>query len=68
METIAGCALVLLMTVGATNAQVSRKHEHFQNADVYYGWVTDNHGEKLRTFITRPKGISGNVPVINGID
>ena len=64
METIAGCALVLLMTVGATNAQVSRKHEHFQNADVYYSWVTDNHGEKLRTFITRPKGISGKVPVI----
>src|SRR5438067_2600937 len=64
METIAGCALVLLITVGATNAQVSRKREHFQNADVYYGWVTDNHGEKLRTFITRPKGISGKVPVI----
>jgi pimeloyl-ACP methyl ester carboxylesterase len=40
------------------------KREHFQNADVIYGWVHDNHSERLRTFITRPKNASGKVPVI----
>ena len=38
--------------------------EHFAHADVVYGWVTDSHGEKLRTFITRPRPLTGRVPVI----
>jgi pimeloyl-ACP methyl ester carboxylesterase len=40
------------------------KHEHFQNADVLYDWVTNHRGEKLRTFVTRPKPSSSKVPVI----
>jgi pimeloyl-ACP methyl ester carboxylesterase len=40
------------------------KREKFQNADVIYDWVTDNRGDQLRTFITRPKTVRGRVPVI----
>jgi pimeloyl-ACP methyl ester carboxylesterase len=38
--------------------------EHFQNAEVIYGWAQDNAGHKLRTFITRPKNASGKVPAV----
>jgi pimeloyl-ACP methyl ester carboxylesterase len=40
------------------------RHEHFQNAEVVYGWAQDSHGERLRTFITRPTSASGKVPAI----
>ncbi|HEY6969792.1 MAG TPA: alpha/beta hydrolase [Candidatus Angelobacter sp.] len=40
------------------------KREKFQNADVIYDWVKDNHGDRLRTFITRPHTAQGKVPVI----
>ena len=38
--------------------------EHFQNAEVIYGWAQDSSGHKLRTFITRPRNAAGKVPVI----
>lgn len=38
--------------------------EHFQNADVLYDWVTNSRGEKLRTFITRPRNAPAKAPVI----
>jgi pimeloyl-ACP methyl ester carboxylesterase len=40
------------------------RREHFQNAEVVYGWAQDSHGDRLRTFITRPTGASGKVPAI----
>jgi pimeloyl-ACP methyl ester carboxylesterase len=40
------------------------RHEHFQNAEVLYGWAQDSHGERLRTFITRPTSASSKVPAI----
>jgi pimeloyl-ACP methyl ester carboxylesterase len=40
------------------------KREHFQNADISYGWVNDSRGNRLRTFVTRPKGAVGKVPAI----
>ncbi len=40
------------------------KREHFQNAQVLYAWAQDNHGELLRTFITRPNNAIGKVPTI----
>ena len=43
---------------------VAQKREQFKNADVIYDWVSDNAGDQLRTFVTRPKGTSGKVPVI----
>ena len=62
---------LLLLTVAAfapcVSAQTARpepKREHFQNAEVLYGWAEDNHGERLRTFITRPNIATGRVPAI----
>ena len=40
------------------------KRQHFQNADVLYDWGNNSKGEKLRTFVTRPRKASGKVPVI----
>ena len=40
------------------------KREHFQHAQVIYGWAHDNQGERLRTFITRPNDAAGKVPTI----
>jgi len=40
------------------------QREHFQNAQVIYGWAHDNQGERLRTFITRPNNATGKVPTI----
>jgi pimeloyl-ACP methyl ester carboxylesterase len=45
-------------------AQQSHPREHFENADVLYDWVSNTRGDKLRTFVTRPKKLSGKVPVI----
>jgi pimeloyl-ACP methyl ester carboxylesterase len=63
-------ALLLLASVAVTAflpAQTARpepKREHFQNAQVLYGWAQDSRGERLRTFITRPKNVTGKVPAI----
>src|ERR1700730_9862187 len=38
--------------------------ERFQNAEVIYDWVSNKRGDKLRTFITRPKNSAGKVPAI----
>jgi pimeloyl-ACP methyl ester carboxylesterase len=40
------------------------KREHFQNAEVLYGWAQNSRGERLRTFITRPNHSTGKVPAI----
>ena len=46
------------------NARQARPREHFQNAEVLYDWVSNSRGDKLRTFITRPKNSSAKVPVL----
>ena len=57
------CCLAVLLP-GSTCAQQTRPREHFQNADVIYDWVSNSRGDKLRTFISRPKNASGKVPVL----
>ena len=47
-----------------TAAQQSRPREHFQNAEVMYDWVSNSRGDRLRTFVTRPKKAIGKVPVL----
>jgi pimeloyl-ACP methyl ester carboxylesterase len=42
----------------------SRKREEFKNADVTYDWVTNSQGQKIRTFVTKPKSLNGKVPAI----
>lgn len=45
-------------------AQQTQPREHFQNAEVLYDWVSNARGDKLRTFVTRPKNVSGKAPVL----
>ncbi len=61
---IATLAVSFAARLDAQNSQPGSTHEHFQKAEVFYGWAEDNRGERLRTFITRPTGVAGKVPVI----
>ncbi len=62
--------LLLLMSVAIAPLLLGQpvppepKRERFQNAAVLYGWVQDNHVNRLRTFITRPNNATGKVPAI----
>lgn len=55
---------VTLFLSRGTSAQQTPPREHFQNADVLYDWVSNSRGDKLRTFVTRPKNAQGKVPVL----
>jgi uncharacterized protein len=56
--------LAALFLSSRLRAQQSPAREHFNNADVLYDWVGNSRGDKLRTFITRPKNAIGKVPVL----
>jgi pimeloyl-ACP methyl ester carboxylesterase len=56
--------LGILLPLSSTSAQQSQPREHFLNAEVSYDWVGNTRGDKLRTFVTHPKKVSGRVPVI----
>jgi pimeloyl-ACP methyl ester carboxylesterase len=65
----AALLLVLALAVATTLQAQERpepKREHFQNATVLYGWAQDSHGQRLRTFTTRPHKVAtnGKVPAI----
>ncbi len=47
---------LLILSVSAFS-QTSPARGHFDHATVLYDWVTNSHGEKLRTFVTRPNTI-----------
>jgi pimeloyl-ACP methyl ester carboxylesterase len=53
-------ALLFLSTL----APADRARETFDHATVTYDWVTNQRGEKLRTFVTRPNNAAGKVPAI----
>jgi len=48
----------------ATSPASSRKREQFRNAEITYDWVTNAHGQKIRTFVTRPRSARSKVPAI----
>jgi pimeloyl-ACP methyl ester carboxylesterase len=54
------CVLLAVSVAGASDAP----REHFEHANVIYDWVSNSHGEKLRTFITRPATRNGKIPAI----
>jgi pimeloyl-ACP methyl ester carboxylesterase len=54
----------ILLPRPSTSAQQSQPRERFQNADIQYEWANNTHGDKLRTFVSRPKKLPGKVPVI----
>jgi hypothetical protein len=45
----------ILPLLSSTSAQQSQPREHFENADILYDWVSNTRGDKLRTFVTRPR-------------
>jgi pimeloyl-ACP methyl ester carboxylesterase len=62
------CTVILLLSTCASAQPAtpapSPQREQFVNATVIYDWVTNQRGQKLRTFVTQPKHGSGKVPVI----
>jgi len=58
--------ILLSMSVSAQGQSdlPNSQRERFSNADVLYGWVANSRGEKLRTFITRPRNATTRVPLI----
>ncbi len=58
------CAQAVRPPRQSSNPPQPQAREHFETADVLYGWVQNSRGDKLRTFITRPKSAAGKVPVI----
>jgi pimeloyl-ACP methyl ester carboxylesterase len=60
--------VVALILYGAifqpATALAQPAREQFRNAEVLYDWVVNARGEKLRSFVTRPKGASGKVPLV----
>ena len=69
---LASLSLFLLIPFSASTIRIgfpspqkaTPTREHFQNAEVLYDWVSNKRGDKLRTFITRPKNATGKVPAI----
>jgi len=62
-------AVVIVLSAVWGGAETNPPREHFDHATVLYDWVTNNKGEKLRTFVTRPTDSraandAGKVPVI----
>ena len=57
-------AVILLLCLSTAAQTAAPPREHFGHADVLYDWVSNQRGEKLRTFITRPREAQGKVPVI----
>jgi uncharacterized protein len=58
------CFCAALTIAHAARPQQNLPGEHFANAEITYDWVSNSRGDKLRTFITRPKGVAAKVPVI----
>lgn len=58
------CISLILLGMPGIGVGQTRPREHFPNADVVYDWVTNSAGQKLRTFITKPKNSPGKVPLI----
>ena len=57
---------LFVMNRSAAGQQSSqrRPREQFANATVQYDFVSNSRGDKLRTFITKPKSATGKVPAI----
>src|SRR5215470_8960618 len=68
LSALASLALGLLLWPSCGSAQTpngtDRPREKFQNSEVFYDWVSDSQGNRLRTLVTRPKTTSGKVPVL----
>jgi alpha-beta hydrolase superfamily lysophospholipase len=57
-------ACSIRMPVQSSSSSPQSEREHFRNAEVTYDWVTNSHGQKIRTFVTRPKSAAQTVPAL----
>jgi pimeloyl-ACP methyl ester carboxylesterase len=65
----AGLVALLSICSACTPAQSNsssqeRERERFRNAEITYDWVTNSHGQKIRTSVTKPKSATHAVPAI----
>jgi pimeloyl-ACP methyl ester carboxylesterase len=61
---LATLALWFCAAGAAQTLHLQPGREHIEGADVFMDSVPGGHGYSLRTFITRPKGATGKLPVI----
>jgi pimeloyl-ACP methyl ester carboxylesterase len=63
-----GASLSLVVCLASVCGQAScapdRPREGFKNSEVIYDWVSDSHGNRLRTLVTRPKGSIAKAPLL----
>jgi hypothetical protein len=59
---VIGCSVTMWGQEPPPNSALKR--EKFRNAEITYDWVTNPQGQKIRTFVTKPKSASGKVPAI----
>jgi len=68
MKILLTIAVALLAVVATSAEDLPRKtktpRESYPNVDVIYDSVATPHGERLRTLITKPHHVKGNVPVV----
>jgi len=64
IAAILGVLVCSVVSLPSSAKALAQKREHFQNAEIIYDWVKIGTGQKLRTFITRPKNAPGKVPVV----
>ena len=62
IATFFGCTTDAFCQTDSQNAR--HKREQFRNAQITYDWVINARGNKIRTFVTRPKSATGRVPAI----
>src|SRR5215469_5234531 len=67
MRTVCLKLSVLLVSATAlaqSNSQLQPGREHIPGAEVFLGSVQSHEGYRLRSFITRPQGAKGKLPVV----
>jgi pimeloyl-ACP methyl ester carboxylesterase len=64
--TLAVLLTVYFIRMPAQSSSSNPRHdrEHFRDAEITYEWVTNSHGQKIRTFVTKPKSAKHAVPAI----
>jgi pimeloyl-ACP methyl ester carboxylesterase len=62
VATSLGCSATVWCQAPPANS--SHKREQFRKAEITYDWVTNSQSQKIRTFVTKPKSVSGKVPAI----
>jgi len=63
VNLLALLSICCVCTPAQSNSSTPER-EHFRNAEITYDWVTNSRGQKIRTFVTRPKSTAHSLPAI----